>query len=104
MTMTQPNLRLKLDSRVAQRRAAHIGVVPVAGGHFTLSNAASPDAATEFLALISGIINGFDVAQAKVKSGEIKLSPEDAARLAEARNATVALGSFLLNSFKETAR
>jgi len=103
--MTEANLKLKLNNLVGKRRAARIGVVPAAGGQFsTLTNTASPDAATDFLALISGIINGFDVAQAKVKSGEIKLSPEDAARLGEARNAAVALGSFALNSFREVGK
>jgi len=98
--MTETNVPKRINNLVGKRRAARIGVVPVAGGEF-LTNTATTNAETDFLALISGIINGFDVAQAKVKSGEIKLSPEDAARLGEARNATVALGSFLLNSFKE---
>jgi len=101
--MTETNVPKRINNLVGKRRAARIGVVPVAGGEF-LTNTATTNAETDFLALISGIINGFDVAQAKVKSGEIKLSPEDAARLGEARNAAVALGSFALNSFREVGK
>jgi len=110
--MTRPNtqqqlasLEKQLDDLAGKHRAAYIGVVPVAGGQLrSLSNTATTNTTADFLLLISGIVGGFNVAQAKVRDGCIKLSPDDAARLGQARNATVALGSFLLNSMKETKR
>jgi len=103
--MTKLKVECELEKLAGKHRAAYIGVVPVAGGHFTLSNAASPDAATaDFLALVAGVIGGLNIAQAKVRDGSIKLSRSDTARLAEARNSAVALGSFLLNSFREVGK